>query len=91
VGVHDRLRQFAGRYRYCIYTGIAYGPSVSYLGGATPASDILQDYADDAFTGLGDITDVVTMDGRSDHNGIGFLHCGTNVIRTIPVAEWWNT
>jgi hypothetical protein len=73
-----------------VYTGIAYGPSVAYLGNGAPASDILQDYAADMFQNLNGIQNVVDIDGRYYHDEEGFLHCATNVIRAIPTTTWWS-
>lgn len=35
------------------------------------------------------IGNIVRADGRYYHNGVGFIHCGTNVVRELPTDKWW--
>jgi hypothetical protein len=72
-----------------VVTGKGYGPSVNWSGAGI--SDIFEGYTTGTFKLAGmDEGKIVRADGRYYHNGQGFIHCGTNVIRDIPSDKWWN-
>jgi protein-arginine deiminase len=50
--------------------------------------DLFDAYATAAFRTAG-FTKVFFADARLYHDSSGSLHCGTNVIRTMPSAKWW--
>ena len=73
-----------------VITGKAFGPSVPWIGnGNGAATDIFQDYSDDAFTWASITGNPISVDGRVYSNADGFIHCATNVIRQIPTSKWW--
>jgi hypothetical protein len=69
-----------------VVTGKAYGPKVNWTGRGS--SDLFQGYADAAFRKVG-YTTVLYADARLYHDAGGNLHCGTNVVRTLPAGKWW--
>ena len=72
-----------------VVTGKGYGPSVNWSGAGI--SDIFEGYTTGTFKLAGmDEGKIVRADGRYYHNGQGFIHCGSNVIRDIPSVKWWN-
>ena len=70
-----------------VVTGKAYGPGVNWNG--TGNRDIFQDYANNTYKKAG-FTRIVEVDSRLYHNGSGNIHCGTNVIRSLPTDNWWD-
>lgn len=71
-----------------VVTGRAFGPKVDHDQNGTK-TDILQDYVKAAFGKV--YTRVVFADARAYHNGIGSIHCATNVWRDAPSGVWWET
>jgi len=69
-----------------IVTGAAYGPKVDWDKNGSK-TDILKDYVKSAYGKV--FSNVVFADARGYHNGIGSLHCATNVQREIPTEKWW--
>jgi len=69
-----------------IVTARAFGPRVDWNGDGT-STDILQDYVNAAYGRV--YQNVVFADARGYHNGIGSVHCGTNVQRRTPTTTWW--
>jgi hypothetical protein len=67
-------------------TGTTFGPKVNWNG--TGASDLFGDYVTDVFHRAG-VRNVVFADSTVYHNSGGSIHCGTNTIRKIPDAQWW--
>ena len=67
---------------------------VAYVHGPTVGSiNLFNDYVIKAARKVG-FTTILTCEERYYHNGDGSIHCGTNVLRRIPVLgsglEWWN-
>ena len=69
-----------------VIAGKAYGPVVDFDG--TGKKDIFQDYARRVFHRMG-YKLIKFTDARIYHNSGGSIHCGTNVIRQLPVDPWW--
>jgi hypothetical protein len=64
----------------------AYGPKVNWNGAGN--SDLFEAYASSAYRAAG-FQKIVYTDARLYHDAGGSLHCGTNVIRSVPGAKWW--
>jgi hypothetical protein len=73
-----------------IVSGKAYGPKVNWNGqGASQgASDLFEAYTAATFRKAG-YTSITFTDTRLYHDSAGGLHCGTNTLRAIPGAKWW--
>jgi hypothetical protein len=69
-----------------VVTGKPFGPKVAWRD--TVRRDLLQDYVKSTFKRAG-YDAVEFVDSTTYHNTGGNLHCGTNVIRAIPVRRWW--
>lgn len=69
-----------------VVTGKAYGPQVNWDGQG--ASDLFEAYTAASFHKAG-YADIIFADTRLYHDSAGGLHCGTNTIRAIPGANWW--
>ncbi|MCP4379472.1 MAG: hypothetical protein GY794_25285, partial [bacterium] len=70
-------------------TGYTTAPTVTITGsGEGGARDILADYVEAAFGRAGYNRPLVSADSR-DYHPSGSVHCGTNVIRSIPSYKWW--
>ena len=50
--------------------------------------DLFDAYATAAFKSAG-YTKIFFADTRVYHDASGGIHCGTNVIRSIPSGKWW--
>lgn len=73
--------------RDTIITGKAFGPKVDFDNNGTK-TDLLQHYVTSAYQTA--YSRVVFTDARAYHNGIGSIHCATNVWRDAPnVGMWW--
>jgi hypothetical protein len=70
-----------------VVTGGSYGPHVNFDGSGVK-KDLFDAYATAAFRAAG-FTKVVFADARQYHDASGSLHCGTNVIRSLPPGKWW--
>ncbi|MEA2711542.1 MAG: protein-arginine deiminase [Phycisphaerales bacterium] len=70
-----------------VVTGSSYGPRVNFDGSGVK-KDLFDAYATSAFRAAG-FTKIFFADARLYHDSSGSLHCGTNVIRTMPSAKWW--
>ena len=68
-----------------VFTGNAYGPGVL---DDPNEPDILMNYVEKLLKKAG-FSDVNDADSRVYHNGLGDIHCGTNVQRVIPDYNWW--
>lgn len=68
------------------YTGFSYGPQVNYRGQGNES--LFDNYVADSLTDAG-YDNTVFADARVYHNGIGSIHCGTNVIREVPDEMFW--
>jgi len=69
-----------------LFVADVHGPT---LGGA----DLFDSYVDQAAELAGFFGGTMTCEERVYHQGIGSIHCGTNVLREIPSAnadKWWN-
>ncbi|MEA2735848.1 MAG: protein-arginine deiminase, partial [Humisphaera sp.] len=70
-----------------VVTGGSYGPRVNFDGSGVK-KDLFDAYAIAAFRAAG-FTKIFFADARLYHDSSGSLHCGTNVIRTMLSAKWW--
>jgi Protein-arginine deiminase (PAD) len=69
-----------------ILTGETFGPKVNHDG--TGRRDLLRDYVESSFRRNG-FAEVVFVDCRNYTMSSGGVHCGTNVVRDVPIREWW--
>ena len=74
-----------------IFVPETFGPEVDREGGTGTVSDIFRDYVESAYAlcGYTPKTGIKFADARWYHSRGGSIHCGTNVVRTIPTDKWW--
>lgn len=64
---------------------------VGHVHGPTVQNDnLFNDYVDQAANLVGFANGATRSEERAYHNGVGSIHCGTNVLREIPAEKWWN-
>ncbi|MEM6315695.1 MAG: protein-arginine deiminase family protein, partial [Planctomycetota bacterium] len=68
------------------YTPLSFGPEVNYRGLGNES--LFDNYVADSLADAG-YDNTVFADARVYHNGIGSIHCGTNVIREVPDESFW--
>jgi hypothetical protein len=69
-----------------VVTGKQFGPKVNWNG--LGATDLFEAYTAATFRKAG-YTSVTFTDTRLYHDAGGGIHCGTNTLRAIPSAKWW--